>query len=85
MSFQQFQLGSFVLTLNSACYLVEVKRSEHQRNSGPNSPVPSWVFESKHTIWLTDENKPIAERARSGDRIKQEVLKSLKWSFVPGP
>lgn len=77
MSFQQFQFGSFVLKLNPDCYLVEVKRSEQKFNSEPNPPVPSWVFESKHTIWLTDENKPIAERAQSGDRIRQEVLRSL--------
>jgi len=77
MPFQQFQLGSFVLKLNPACYLVEVKRSERKLNSEPNPQVPSWIFESKHTIWLTDENKPIAERARSGEEIKLEVMKTL--------
>ena len=69
-----YRLGHFLLTVNSACYLVEVRECEQTDPDKQSSEIPSWVFESKHAIWLTDENKPIFERAKHGEKIKNQFL-----------
>jgi hypothetical protein len=75
---QRFYLDRFVLTVNKACYLVEVETSfDRERRVNQLKDLPSWVFESKHVIWLKDEKANIAERAREGERIRHELMQTL--------
>jgi hypothetical protein len=69
-----FYLEPFVLTVNPACYLVEVaKRNREETRNSRLSELPEWVFQSKHAIWLTDENATIATRAKNGEQIRQKL------------
>jgi hypothetical protein len=70
----RYRLGRFLLTVNSACYLIEVRECDRTDLDREPSDLPSWIFESKHAIWLTDENKPIFERAKHGEKIKKQFL-----------
>jgi hypothetical protein len=72
---QRFYLDQFVLTVNKACYLVEVETStERKPVRNQLKDLPSWVFESKHAIWLKIKKANIAERAREGERIRHELM-----------
>ena len=73
---QYFQLDRFSLMINPACYLVMVSRSGPLESATTDASFPEWIFDSRHAIWLTEEEKPIAERARRGDEIKK-FLKAL--------
>ena len=67
-------LDRYGITLNAACYLVTVSNANSARLNDAIEELPDWVFNSKHTIWLTDEEKPIAVRARHGDQIRKRLL-----------
>jgi hypothetical protein len=71
----KFLVDGFSLTLNSECYLVEVQERPEIQGVTEASILPDWIFESKHAIWLMEENKPIADRARDGERVRQVLLR----------
>ncbi|PWT91659.1 MAG: hypothetical protein C5B54_04915 [Acidobacteria bacterium] len=81
---QQFHVDQFTLKLNPACYIVEVATEEGEAHRDSLTSLPKWVFESKHTIWLADEQTTIAERARKGETLRQQLLQILNL-LLPHP
>ena len=69
-------MDRFSLTLNKECYLVEVQEDPEISGSADISVLPDWIFESKHAIWLMEENKPIGDRARDGERVRWSLIRS---------
>ena len=71
---QVFQLKHYGLRINSACYLVTVSNTSQKEDSHRVQDLPDWVFTSKHAVWLTEEEEPIADRARNGDEIRKQLF-----------
>jgi hypothetical protein len=74
----QFYLDGFLLSVDNYAYLVEIKSSEKKviQDSGADE-LPDWMFDSRHAIWLTDENLPIRDRAAHGESIRQKLKNYL--------
>jgi hypothetical protein len=74
--FHQYHLDGFLLKVNDFAYLVEIESTGEKpaRKANP-ADLPSWIFDSEHAIWLTDENLPIKDRAARGDRVKEKLMK----------
>jgi hypothetical protein len=75
---QIFHYDRYGLMINPACYLVTVSQSAEAQTTEPLGNLPEWIFLSKHAIWLTEEEKPIAVRARHGDAIKKRLYALLR-------
>jgi len=73
---QIFHFENFMLTIHPSCCLVVVTNSSRDSQNKVED-VPHWVFDSKHVIWLTEEDKPILHRAQKGEAIRKR-LQSLR-------
>lgn len=73
----EYNLKGFNLTIYERAYLVEV-RSIVQELTFTDSPtrLPEWVFQSRHTIWLSEHGSTLLERAEQGEAIKRQLLRS---------
>ncbi len=69
-------VGGFRLTLHRGSLLVEVRAAtEEEAVAHPaDDMAPSWVFELKRTIWLSETGGSIRERALEGERIRSMLL-----------
>ena len=73
----QFLIDGFMLTLDSASYLVQVRKTRGHGFESSVKDLPDWVFHSRFTIWLAERSAPIQRRAIEGDRIKHKLL--VRW------
>ena len=70
----RYQLDSYELTVDNASYIVAVRENPvTTRTQNSSAELPKWVFQSKHAIWLADENASLYERASKGERIKEKL------------
>ena len=76
----QYYLDGFLLKVDDFAYLVEIRPVDQKRSTedNPKDPPPSWIFQSEHAIWLTDENLPIKDRAARGDRIREKLFRFFR-------
>jgi hypothetical protein len=75
---QQVWIAEYQLTLFEKDRLVKVARaSSPLQKDDRTTMLPAWTFQSKSTIWLTDENVPIQIRASRGEQIKKKILAGL--------
>jgi hypothetical protein len=75
----QFLIDGFLLTLDSASYLVQVRKTRVHGFESSVKDLPDWVFHSRFTIWLAEGTAPIQRRAIEGDRIKHKLL--VRWGI----
>ena len=74
-SINQYCLDGYVLKVNDLAYLVEIERNcENKAGKIRLEDLPHWIFDSRHTIWLTVEDLPIKDRATHGDRIRKRLM-----------
>jgi hypothetical protein len=79
----QYYLDGFLLKVDDFAYLVEIHTADKKRSTQGNSmDLPSWIFQSEHAIWLTDENLPIKDRAARGDRIREKLRRFFRRSLA---
>lgn len=70
----RYFVDRFLLTLNRDCYLVEVEETSEVAGSTDVSVLPDWIFNSRHVIWLMADDKSLADRARDGERVRQQLI-----------
>ena len=71
----KFYFEDFILSLNRSSYLVEVLApvSDPPRKDRVED-LPDWVFHSKFTIWLRQDDSSIYERSLAGERIRKSLI-----------
>ena len=75
MNIEQYYFEGYKLTLRHESYLVEVQRLyEKPTRTNHIEEIPSWAFQSRLAIWLTDESATIQERSIRGDQIRKLFL-----------
>jgi hypothetical protein len=74
----KFVLDEFLLSVNKDCFLVEVKERHGEERSARVEDLPGWIFFSEYALWLTDENKPIGERAQRGERVRKRLQRQFQ-------
>jgi hypothetical protein len=74
----KYVLDQFHLTLNKDCFLVEVKERNGEEPSARVEDLPGWIFFSKYALWLTEDNKPIGDRALQGERVREILKRQLQ-------
>jgi len=81
----QYYLDGFLLKVDDYAYLVEIHAIDKKTptEGTPKDLPPSWIFQSEHAIWLTDENLPIKERAARGDRIREKLRRFFRSMRFP--
>lgn len=72
-----FVLDRFLLTVNKECLLVEVKECSGNESSMTVRDLPAWIFYSEHTLWLTNEDKPLRDRALEGEKIRASLAREF--------
>jgi hypothetical protein len=70
-------LDGFLLHVDNFAYLVEIHASKKVSPDTAPEELPDWLFQSRHAIWLTDENLPIQDRAAHGESIRQKLKNYL--------
>ena len=76
---KRFLVQGFALYVNDSAYLVEV--SSHVDRAEQFNDVrklPTWIFQSKHAIWLGPINAALQDRAMKGEQIKRELIPFFK-------
>lgn len=70
----RFHVDTFELTVDNVSYTVAVREDPNSVAADNTcSELPGWVFQSKHAIWLAEENASLYERAAKGERIKERL------------
>ena len=70
----RFHVDSFELTVDTDSYIVAVREDPNPGGAqNACSDLPNWVFQSKHAIWLAEDNVSLYERATRGEKIKERL------------
>jgi hypothetical protein len=73
-----FYVEGFLLRIFDSAYLVQVKPANGETGFYQHpSSLPGWAFRSSHAIWLSDEDAPMVDRARTGESIKHQLMSRL--------
>ncbi len=69
-----FFVDDLLINVSPASFLVIVQKTGRPSYLNQVQDLPDWVFNSKHVIWLTDEELTVGERARNGETVKRSLL-----------